>query len=69
LASSPPANPVSLPVAPMTRWHGATIDSGFRPLAAPTALIAWGFPICRASWPYERVSPNGIVSSAFHTWR
>ena len=28
LTSRPPANPVSAPVAPTTRWHGATIDSG-----------------------------------------
>ena len=46
LASSPPANPVSLPVEPMTRWHGATIDTGFLPFAAPTARTAAGLPIC-----------------------
>ena len=47
-ASRPPANPVSLPVDPMTRWHGATIDTGFLPVAAPTARMASGFPICLA---------------------
>ncbi len=46
LASRPPANPVSLPVAPITRWHGVTIEIGFLPFAAPTARTASGLPIC-----------------------
>jgi outer membrane usher protein len=48
LASRPPANPVRSPVEPMTRWHGTTIEIGFRPFAAPTARMAVGLPICRA---------------------
>ena len=64
LASSPPPKPVSLPFEPMTRWQGTTIDTGFRPFAAPTARIAPGLPICFAMSPYDRVSPNGIVRSA-----
>ena len=51
LASSPAANPVSVPVDPMTRWHGAMIDTGFRPFAAPTARAAPGLPICFAISP------------------
>ena len=35
--STPPANPVSEPSDPTTRWHGTMIDSGFLPFAAPTA--------------------------------
>ena len=31
--------------------HGAMIDTGFLPFAAPTARTAPGFPICRAIWP------------------
>ncbi len=49
--SSPPAKPVSLPVDPMTRWHGAMIEIGFLPLAAPTARTAAGLPICVAICP------------------
>ena len=49
-ASSPPANPVNFPDAPITRWHGATIDIGFFPFAAPTARTALGLPICMAIW-------------------
>ena len=29
LASSPSAKPVSFPAAPMTRWHGATMDTKY----------------------------------------
>ena len=36
-SSMPPPKPVSEPSAPTTRWHGTTIDSGFAPLARPTA--------------------------------
>jgi hypothetical protein len=42
LISRPAANPVSAPVDPITRWHGAMIDTGFLPLAAPTARTARG---------------------------
>src|SRR5262249_52476227 len=48
LVSRPPAKPVSSPADPITRWHGATIEIGFLPLAAPTARTASGLPICRA---------------------
>lgn len=51
LASSPPANPVNLPVEPITRWHGAIMEMGFFPLAAPTARTAFGFFICSAICP------------------
>ena len=48
-ASRPPAKPVSAPDVPMTRWHGTTIDSGLRPLAAPTARTALSRPMAWAS--------------------
>ena len=48
LAANPPAKPVRPPEAPITLWQGATMDSGFRPLAAPTARTALGLPICTA---------------------
>ena len=35
LRSSPPAYPVRVPSAPMTRWQGTTIAIGFAPLARP----------------------------------
>ena len=54
LASRPPANPVRLPDAPMTRWHGAMIEMGFLPLAAPTARTALGLPTCMTSGFAER---------------
>jgi outer membrane usher protein len=47
-AASPPANPVSAPLVPTTRWHGAMIEMGLRPFAAPTARDALGRPIWRA---------------------
>jgi outer membrane usher protein len=47
-AARPPANPVSDPLDPMTRWHGAMIEIGFLPFAAPTARNAVGLPICLA---------------------
>ena len=58
LASRPPAKPVSLPVAPITRWHGVTIEMGFLPLAAPTARTASGCPILPATWPYGSRFPE-----------
>lgn len=61
-------NPVIAPVAPMTRWHGAMIEIGFRPFAAPTARTAVGKPIFSAISPYVLVSPNGIFSNAAHTF-
>src|SRR6478736_1394016 len=51
LTSRPPANPVSAPLDPTTRWQGATIDTGFLPFAAPTARAAPGLPICLAICP------------------
>ena len=42
LVSLPPAKPVRLPLAPMTRWHGMINGMGLRPLAAPTAREALG---------------------------
>jgi hypothetical protein len=50
-ASRSPAKPVSSPVDPMTRWHGAMIEIGFLPFAAPTARDALGLPICLAISP------------------
>jgi hypothetical protein len=44
-AAMPPAKPVSAPLEPISRWQGAMIAIGFRPLAAPTARDALGFPI------------------------
>ena len=37
--------PVRAPVEPTTRWHGAIIEIGFLPFAAPTAREAVGCPI------------------------
>ena len=54
---SPPPKPVSEPSAPITRWHGTTIGSGFAPFAAPTARDAAGRPTRRASSAYEIVVP------------
>src|SRR6185295_19412711 len=48
LRSSPPPYPVSVPLLPITRWHGITMPTGFEPLAAPTARDALGVPIWRA---------------------
>src|SRR5690606_39814589 len=48
LARSPPAKPVRSPKAPTTRWQGATMEIGLRPLAAPTARTALARPICAA---------------------
>ena len=51
LISSPPANPVNFPEAPITRWHGTMMEIGFFPFAAPTARMAFTFPICLAICP------------------
>ena len=48
------------PSVPITRWHGITIEIGFRPFAAPAARIAVGLSARRASSAYVIVSPNGI---------
>ncbi len=42
--SSPPPYPVSVPLAPMTRWQGTITAIGLRPLASPTARDAPGLP-------------------------
>ena len=55
------------PSAPITRWHGTTIASGFRPFAAPTARDAAGRPRRAAMAPYVAVSPWGIARSMAHT--
>ena len=47
---------------PTTRWHGTTIETGFAPFAAPTALTARGRPMRRASSAYVIVVPAGIVA-------
>jgi hypothetical protein len=44
LRSRPPAYPVGVRDAPITRWHGTTIDTGLRPIAAPTARSAFELP-------------------------
>ena len=38
-------------LAPTTRWQGTTMETGFRPLASPTAREAPGLPIRAASSP------------------
>ena len=38
------------------------IPIGLWPLASPTARKAPGEPICSAMYPYDLVSPYGIVS-------
>ncbi|GAA3038294.1 hypothetical protein GCM10020000_15600 [Streptomyces olivoverticillatus] len=49
------------PEAPITRWHGTMMPTGFFPLARPTARDApGGAPIRSASSPYESVCPYGI---------
>ena len=40
--SSPPPNPTSEPLQPITRWQGRTIETGLRPFAAPIARTADG---------------------------
>ena len=65
--STPPPYPVSFPEAPITRWHGTTIEIGLRPLARPTALDEPGDPMRFASSPYEIVSPYGILRSSSQT--
>jgi hypothetical protein len=49
LASRPPAKPVREPSLPITRWQGATMETGFFPFAAPTARKAPGRPIAVAT--------------------
>ena len=46
----PPPKPVRSPFEPMTRWQGAMMGIRLRPLAAPTARVAVGWPICFAIW-------------------
>ena len=54
----PPAYPVRVPSAPITRWHGMTIGIGLLPLASPTAReAALDLPRRFAIWPYDAVSP------------
>lgn len=45
----PPPYPTILPLAPMTRWQGMTMEIRFRLLARPTAREALGFPIISAT--------------------
>ena len=59
LASTPPAYPVSEPSAPTTRWHGTTIEIGFRATACPTARAAPGRPIRLASSAVGHGGPAG----------
>ena len=58
--SIPPANPVRLPDAPMTLWHGIIIPIGLFPFAAPTARADLGLPIRFACSPYVMHSPYVI---------
>ncbi len=51
LRPRPPPYPVRLPSAPMTRWHGTMTETGFLPLARPTARDADSWPMLRASSP------------------
>ena len=60
---------VSAPLLPTIRWHGMTIVSGLRPVAAPAARTADGRPHRRASSPYEIVAPNGTAPIAAQTAR
>jgi hypothetical protein len=53
----------------MTRWHGISRPIGFRPTAPPTARAAPGFPMRRATSPYEAVAPRGIVRTPSSTRR
>ena len=56
----PPAKPVSAPVEPTMRWHGAMIERGFLPLAAPTARAAATAATAPAFAPnaYLRITPD-----------
>ena len=68
MRSVPPAYPRMLPSAPMTRWHGRMISSGFAAIAAPRAwILSRGTPRYPASSPYVMVVPYGMESSAFQT--
>src|SRR5579859_3280961 len=51
LRSRPPPYPTSEPPAPISRWHGMTIEIGLRPFASPTARAADGRLRRAASWP------------------
>jgi hypothetical protein len=55
---------VSEPSAPITRWQGTTIETGFFAFAAPTARTASGLPIVRASAAYVTTTPRGMRRSA-----
>lgn len=68
----PPAYPVRLPFAPMTRWHGMTMAILLSPIAPPTACAdIFGMPCFAASWraiaPYVVVCPYGICKRSAHT--
>ena len=43
--------------------------TGLAPQAVPTALVAFGLPIFRATQAYDRVWPRGIFVSACQTFR
>jgi hypothetical protein len=45
----------------MTRWQGIKNATGLLPIAVPTALEAFGFPIFSAKCPYVDSFPIGIV--------
>ena len=62
-----PAYPVSAPEVPITRWQGISSPIGLRPTAPPTARAAPGFPIRRATSPYEAVAPRGMVRTPLST--
>ena len=49
--SSPPPNPVSWPLRPITLWQGTTTGQGFRAIDWPTARAADGDPTARAISP------------------
>ena len=42
--SSPPAYPVNDAFAPITRWHGTMMPTGFSEFAIPAARTAFGLP-------------------------
>ena len=56
----PPAYPVRLPSAPVTRWQGTNIDSGLAPIAFATARTAVGRPMRRAIVAYDTVVRYGV---------
>ena len=69
LCSVPNRYRPTAPSARTTRWHGTSSGTGLRASTDATARTARGLPASRATQPYGRVSPVGIVRVAASTLR